>query len=146
MRATKTTMHLSLPQAARWLDRMQIPPALVVALAVLLTAAGISGVSRLAQRPQIAAAVPTPPLPIVIIATAPAAAVPTAVPQLASYQPPAASVRYVVGFDSPNGRALGAIPAPLPSAIVARFGDAWLQTTHDGAPIWVRASELGMGL
>jgi hypothetical protein len=91
-----------------------------------------------------AAAVPTPQLPIIIIATTPAIAVPTQAPQLASYQPP--PVRYVVGFDRPNGTALGAIPEPAAAAIVARFGDEWLQTSHDGAPIWVRASELGMGL
>jgi hypothetical protein len=52
--------------------------------------------------------------------------------------------RYVFGFDSPNGRALGAIPALETSAIVARYGDEWLQTTHDGAPIWIRPADVGM--
>jgi hypothetical protein len=146
MRATKTTVHLSLPRAAQWLDRWQIPPALPIAIAVLLVAAGISGVSRLRSAQLSAAAVPTPPLPIVIIATAPAAAAGPTAPAQVAYQVPAALPRYVVGFDSPNGHALGAIPAPDAGAIVARYGDAWLETTHDGAPIWVRASELGMGL
>jgi len=142
MRATKTTVHLSLPQAARWLDRMAIPPALLVALAVLIVAAALSGVSWL-RTAQHLAAVPTPSLPVIVIATARPQVAAAAVVQVVAPPP---QVRYVVGFDRPNGTALGAIVAPDASTIVARFGDAWLQTTHDGAPIWVRASELGMGL
>lgn len=136
-----TTTRLQLPSPRAWWN-LSTPVAATICCFVLLAIAGIVGQLRSAQQ---AAAVPTPALNrIIVIATA--APAPTPAPQLARYQPPAAAVPYVVGFDSPNGHALGAIPAPAAGAIVARFGDAWLETTHDGAPIWVRASELGMGL
>jgi hypothetical protein len=136
---TKTTVHLSLPRA-RWIELSPIAAA-AICVFCLLAIAGLIG--RIRSAPQVT------PEPVIIIATA-GAIVPTAAPQVQqvvyAQQPAAPAPRFVVGFDSPNGHALGAIPAPEASAIVARFGDEWLQTTHDGAPIWIRASELGMNL
>jgi len=133
----KTTTNLSLPSPRRWRD-VPTPSAVAICLFGLLAIAALFGKLHSGHQ---AAAVPTPALdPIIIIATSPAAVPPTAAPiHVAAVLP---APRYVVGFDSPNGQALGAIPAPEASAIVARFGDAWLQTTHDGAPIWIRATEL----
>jgi hypothetical protein len=118
-------------------DRMQLPPAFVVAVAVFVVAGGISAVGR--YTPAGAVAQPTPAL--IVFATAqpalpspePAALVSVAQPQ-----------RYVVAFDQPAGNPMGAIPAPAPEAITARYGDAWLMTEWNGAPAWIRAAELGM--
>jgi hypothetical protein len=66
--------------------------------------------------------------------------VPTAVPL------PTAAPRMVTAYDQPNGAALGPIPEPSARAIVARWGDAWLQTTWDNAPVWILAADLGANL
>jgi len=141
---TKTTIHLTLGRAASWLDRWQIPPALVVAVLILLIAAGISGISRLRSE-RAAAAAPTPGL-IILIATQPANVPPTAVPpiQVAAIQP--TTPRYVVAWSAPDGDVLGPIPAPAASALLGRWGDGWVATTWEGATVWIRAADLGLSL
>lgn len=62
MHTTKTTIHLSLPQAARWLDRLAIAPAFLIAILVVVVAGAISGVDHL-RGAAAATAVPTPALP-----------------------------------------------------------------------------------
>jgi hypothetical protein len=137
-----TTIHLN-PPRARLSQVLPLPVMIAVIIFFALCAAGLVG--RVQLPSSAAAAVPTPGL-IIMIATAQPQPIPTAAPAAqVAYQLPA-TPRYVVGFDSPNGRALGAILAPEASAIVGRWGDDWLQTTHDGAPIWIRASELGMNI
>jgi hypothetical protein len=83
--------------------------------------------------------VPTPALaPIILIATQAAVAVPT----------PAAVVqvalpRFVVCYDQPvNGSVLGPIPAPDASAIVARYGNAWVMAPWNGGYCWLRATDV----
>lgn len=77
---------------------------------------------------------PLPTLePIVIIAT-PQAERPMQV----------AAVRYVVAFDQPNGTALGPIPAPPISAVLARFGDAWVMVPWQAGQVWLRAADVGL--
>jgi hypothetical protein len=114
------------------LDRMPLPPALVVAVIILVAAAGMSAVNRLSA-PTIAA-VPTPAL--IIIATpvpTPAAVVQVIVP------------RFVVCYDQPvNGAVLGPIPAPDPSTIVARYGVNWVMTPWNGGYCWLRARDVGL--
>jgi hypothetical protein len=134
---TRTTMHLRLPDPRR----LVIPAPASMAICVVALAGIIAAIGRIQAQPPAVAVQPTPPLPIIVIQREIAPAAPV---QQVAVQAPA--VRYVVGFDSPNGRALGAIPAPDVSAIIARWGDEWLQTTHDGAPIWIRASELGLNI
>lgn len=138
-----TTTYLQFPTIPRSrLAGIPIQAAIGIIVFCLFMIVGLIGQLHSAAP----SATATPQLPIIIIASPLPVVPPTAVPAAqVSYQQPA-TPRYVVGFDSPNGRALGAIPAPEASAIVARFGDDWLQTTHDGAPIWIRASELGMNL
>jgi len=82
-----------------------------------------------------AAAVPTPPLPIILIATAPPRA-------LAPIQVQA--VRYVVAFDQPNGTVLGPIPQPPISAVLARYGDAWVLVPWEAGQVWLRAADVGL--
>jgi hypothetical protein len=130
-----TTTNLNKPRA-RWLD-LPVPVAIAICLFAILAIAGLLGKIHSAAS---VAAVPTPGL-VILIATPQPEPVPIVAPVQVAYQQPP---RHVVGFDSPNGNPMGAIPAPEPSAIVARFGDEWLQTTHDGAPIWIRAADVGM--
>lgn len=138
---TRTTSHLILPNPRRWYD-LSTPTCAALCILLLLLIGLIVG--RVRSGPSVAA---VPETAYVFIAT-PIPTVPTLAPlQVAAAAAAApAAARYIVGFDSPNGRALGAIPEPLLSAITGRFGDDWLETTHDGAPIWVRAGDLGARL
>ncbi len=131
-----TTTHLKFPRA-RWYD-LSTPAAASLTIFLLLLIALIVGRIRSAQQ---AVVVPTPA--IIIIATPAPRPAPTAA---AAAPMQIAAVRYVPGFDRPNGNVMGAIPEPAASAIVARWGDEWLETTHDNAPIWIRAADMGMSL
>jgi hypothetical protein len=120
-------------------DRMQLPPAFVVAVAVLVLAAGISAIGR--YTPAHVVAVPTPALPLIVFATAQ--------PPLPSPEPAAmvalALPRFVVAYDQPvNGAVLGPIPAPPASAVVARYGSGWVMVPWDGGHVWLRASDAGL--
>lgn len=131
-----TTANLKLPRAPRWLDRM--PPALLVAVLVFVVAGGIAAVGRYTTRPAIAVQ-PTPPLPIILIAT-PQLVPPTPAAVVAAVLP-----RFVVCYDQPvNGAVLGPIPAPGASGIVARYGAAWVMTPWDGGYCWLRAADVGL--
>jgi hypothetical protein len=143
MQQTKTTLHLG--RAGGWLDQIQIPPALIVVAAIFIAAAGITAIGRLRSVQQVAPA-PTPGL-IILIATAPAVAVPTAVPaQQAAYQQLPAE-RYVTAFAAPdNGIVLGPIPWDANSPILGRWGDSMIMTAWQGNNVWVRVSELGGSL
>jgi len=139
---TKTTVHLKLPDV-RSLWSLPTPAAITIVLFCLLAIAGIVGQIRSAPS---VVAVPTPGL-IILIATAPAIVPPTAIPAAVVYAqapaPEAPAVRYVVAFAAPGGDVLGPIPAPALAALIARWGDAWVATLHDGNTVWVRVSELG---
>lgn len=139
MQQTKTTVHLRLPDPRH----LSVPAPISVAICVICMAGIIASIGRI-QSTGSAAAVPTASLPaaIIIIASPVAQIPPTAVPiQVAAVVP---TVRWVTAWAAPDGVVLGPIPAPPASAIVARYGDGWYMTYHDGAPVWVRASELGM--
>jgi hypothetical protein len=78
---------------------------------------------------------PTPALAIVIATPqpTPAAVVQVIVP------------RFVVCYDQPvSGAVLGPIPAPDASAIVARYGTAWVMTPWNGGYCWLRATDVGL--
>lgn len=137
-----TTTQLIRQTRARlsWLDRLALPPAFIVAALIFIIAGGISALGQL--RSQItAAAVPTPSLPIILIATpkpAPPPTLPTV--QVAA----AAPVRYVTAWAAPDGAVLGPIPAPSLGDVLARYGEAWVMIQWQGSPVWLRASDLGL--
>jgi hypothetical protein len=129
------------PYTASWLD--QLPPALIVAVLVLIAAAGIVTISRLHLAPTMVPA-PTPGL-IILIATAPAMVVPTALPPAAQVAAvvPNALRRAVVAYDAPAGNVIGAIEQGRAYRMVARFGADWLQADVTGSGlVWLRADQV----
>jgi hypothetical protein len=97
-----TTTRLKTPRrAARWLD--QIPPVLIVPIVLFIVGGGIASVSRLRSAYEVLA-VPTPMLPIVIIASPLPLQPPTAVPavQVAAVLPNTLR-RAAVAYDAPGG-------------------------------------------
>jgi hypothetical protein len=137
MQVTKTTTHLKRARA-RWYD-LPIPVTIAICVLSLISIAALVG--KIRSVPAVAA-MPTPPLPILIIATAPAQIPPTAAP---AAQVAAALPRFVVCYDQPvNGAVLGPIPAPDASAIVARYGAAWVMTPWNGGYCWLRAADIGV--
>lgn len=147
MATSQTTTRLRLVWRHRlraWLAQRD-PLVVIAAVCLPIIALLIAGAAIRAQlsAPAVALA-PTPPLPIILIATVRAVALPTPLAQPAAYQPP--TVRYVVAFAAPNGDVLGPIVAPPLDAITGRWGDTWLSTTHDGATVWIRVADLGTNL
>jgi hypothetical protein len=131
-----TTTNLRTPTRARWYD---FSPPVAATICIFLLLAGGLIVGRIRSMPSVAA-VPTPALPIVIIATQPAI-VPTAAPVQVAAQLP----RFVVCYDQPvNGAVLGPIPAPDASAIVARYGNDWVMTPWNGGYCWLHAADVGL--
>jgi hypothetical protein len=131
-----TTTNLQLPSVRAWWN-LPTPIAATICIFALLTIAALVG--RLQQAP--AAAVPTPALdPIIIIATPQIEPIPTPAAVVAVQLP-----RFVVCYDQPvNGAVLGPIPAPDASAIVARYGNAWVMTPWNGGYCWLRAADVGL--
>jgi hypothetical protein len=129
----------NLRTARRWRD-LPTPIAATICIFALLAIAALMG--KIHNAPSVAAQ-PTPSLPIVVIATqAPAIVQPTAAPVV---QVAAALPRFVVCYDQPiNGAVLGPIPAPDTSAIVARYGVAWVMTPWNGGYCWLRAADVGL--
>jgi hypothetical protein len=86
-------------------------------------------------------AVPTPALAYVYVyPTAKPSPAPTAAAVVAVQLP-----RFVVCYDQPvNGAVLGPIPAPDASAIVARYGAAWVMTPWNGGYCWLHAADVGL--
>jgi hypothetical protein len=138
--STKTTMHLV--RTASWLDRRQIPPALIVAALVFIVGGGISTIGRI-RSDQAAAAVPTPQLPIVIIASPLPVVPPTAVPVQVAAVLPNTLRRAVVAYDAPAGNVLGAIEQGRAYRVLARFGADWLQADVTGSGVvWLRSADV----
>jgi hypothetical protein len=139
---TKTTTHLRLAprRAARWLDRQQIPRAILLPVLVFIVAGSISAINRLGSFAA-APAIPTPTLPIVLIQTAtPAPIVPTPA-AVVNVLPP---VRYVTAWAAPDGDVLGPIPAPRLADVLARYGDTWVMVPWEAGQVWVRAADVGL--
>jgi hypothetical protein len=124
-----TTTNLQPPRRA-WYD-LPVPLAIAICVFSLIAIAFLVG--KIHSAPAVAA-VPTPAL--IIIATpvpTPAAVIQVIVP------------RFVVCYDQPvNGAVLGPIPAPDASAIVARYGAAWVMTPWNGGYCWLRAADVGL--
>jgi len=139
---TKTTMHLG--RAASWLDRQQIPPALVVAALVFLVAGGISGIGRLRSNTS-AAAVPTPGL-VILIATQRAIVPPTAVPPVQVAAAPSANMTrraIVVYGDHDLATAIGAVEAGRAFTPLDRYGAEWMRVNMSGTGlVYVRTADL----
>jgi hypothetical protein len=135
-----TTIHLN-PPRARLSQVLPLPVMIAVIIFALL--AGTALISRLGS--STAAAVPTPSLPIIILATAQAQPLPTpaAVVQVIA---PAQARRWVTAFAAPGGDVLGPIPEPAASAILARYGNDWVMVAWQAGQVWIRAADLGLGL
>jgi hypothetical protein len=143
MQVSKTTVHLTLPALPRVrFTGLPLPLTVAICTFCLIAIAALAG--RIASTPAVVLQ-PTPALvqPVIVIQKEPAA-IPIAAPAQQVAQP--APVRMVVAFASPDGVALGPIPAPVLSAITGRWGDTWVSTTWQGATVWVRVSELGANL
>lgn len=136
-----TTTNLKLPSVRAWWN-LPTPTAATICIFSLLGIAALLG--RMRSVPS-AAAVPTPALDrIIVIATAQPQPRPTPAPTAAAVvavQIP----RFVVCYDQPvHGAVLGPIPAPDASAIVARYGNAWVMTPWNGGYCWLRAADVGL--
>jgi hypothetical protein len=136
-----TTIKLKLPSVRAWWN-LPTPTAATICIFSLLAIAALLG--RVRSAPSVAAE-PTPALPIIIIAS------PRMEPPRPTPAPTAAAVvavqlpRFVVCYDQPvNGAVLGPIPAPDASAIVARYGNAWVMTPWNGGYCWLRAADVGL--
>lgn len=139
---TTTRLHLRTRDRLRtWLAQRD-PIALAAMIALPLIVALALARQLLIVAPPISAT-PTPPLPIIIVATAPAQIPPTAAPIVVNYQAPP---RYVVAFASPDGAVLGPVPEPQMSAITGRYGDGWISILWQGATVWLRTADLGANL
>ena len=134
---TTTNLHKPTTLRARF-DGLPLPLAIAICVFSLIAIAFLVG--RLQQAPAIAVQ-PTPALPIIVLATpAPSAPQPTPAAVVAVQLP-----RFVVAYDQPvNGAALGAIPAPDASAVVARYGASWVMVPWDGGNVWLRAADVGL--
>lgn len=136
-----TTIHLTMPR------RLTIPTPIAAAICVIALAGIIAAVGRISTTPAAPAAMATPALPIIIIASpVPLAAAP-AVQQVVAQQPAApAVVRWVTAFAAPDGVALGPIPMPEAGALTGRYGDGWVSTAWQNGTVWLRVAELGASL
>lgn len=123
--------------ARRW-HELPVPVAITICVFCLITIAALLGKIHTSQQ---AAAVPTPALdPIIIIATPRTDPLPTPAAVVAVELP-----RFVVCYDQPlNGAVLGPIPAPDASAVVARYGVAWVMTPWNGGYCWLHAADVGL--
>jgi hypothetical protein len=144
---TKTTTHLTLARAASWLDRIQIPPALIIAVIILVVAAGISAFNRRAA--QQVAAVPTPALPAIIIIASPIAEGPRPTPQpaaqVAAVPPSNVTRRAIVVYGAADlASAIGAVEAGRSYQVLAKHGADWLQVDISGTTgvVFVRTADL----
>lgn len=143
---TTTRLHLTWRDQARaWL--IQRDPLALFALAILPIIGLLIALSawRGATAPAVAAQ-PTPPLPIIIVATALAEMPPTAVPPVAQVAalPPNALRRAVVAYGAPDAStAIGAIESGRTYAVLARYGADWLQADVAGSGVvWLKADQL----
>jgi hypothetical protein len=133
-----TTTRLNTPRA-RWLD-LPVPAAITICIFCLL---GIAALVGKIQSEHSAVVSPTAPLPIIIIATAPAVMPPTAVPIQVAAVLPNALRRAVVAYDAPAGNVLGAIEQGRSYAVLARFGSDWLQADVMGSGVvWLKADQV----
>jgi hypothetical protein len=137
MRLTTTRLTLPSPRA---LWNLPVPVATTMIIFCLMAIAGLVG--RIKETPSAAVAIPTPALPVIIIATS--APAPTAAPvqQVAAVLPNALRGA-VVAYDSPNGSVLGAIEAGRPYQLLARYGAEWLQADVAGSGVvWLKADQV----
>ena len=141
--STKTTTHLG--RAVSWLDRQQIPPALVVAALVFLIAGGISGMSRLRLSPTVVAPTASLPAPIIIIASPLPQIPPTAAPiQVAAVGIANVTRRAIVVYgDHDLATAIGAVEAGRAYQVLARWGADWLRLDVSGSGVvYARTSDV----
>lgn len=131
--------RLTVYLAAR--DPLVVIASIVLPLIALLVIG--AQLSRTILPPTVVATQPTPPLPIIIYATAPAIVVPTPAPIQVSAQLPNTFARAVVAYDAPDGAALGAIEQGRAYQVLARFGAEWLQADVVGSGVvWLRQADV----
>jgi hypothetical protein len=149
MMTTRTTFHLALSRPALALARVRswlaqrdpIAVVTVLIVAVLAVAALTTPLWRPSAPIAIAAAVPTPALSYILIATVPAQ--PTADRASAALLGGHVLARAVVAYDSPSGRVIGAIDSGHSYTVVARSGADWLQADVQGSGVvWLKTSDV----
>lgn len=144
MQTTKTTIRLTLPARPRF-DGLPLPLAIAVCIFALLGIA--AAVGRITSAPS-AAAVPTAPLPIIIVATR-GPEVPLVAPapaQQVAAAVPAGNVtrRAIVVYGSPDlSAAIGAVEPGRAFTPVAHYGSEWMQLDMQGSGlVFVRVADL----
>lgn len=143
------TTRLTTSRAASWPDHLPLPPALIVAVLVLIAAAGIAAIGRIGLYPN-STTMPTPALataaPLIIIASPLPQMPPTALPaaRVAVQRPANVTTRAIVVYGGPDmSTAIGAVEAGRPYQIVARWGIDWLKLNLSGSGlVFARTSDL----
>lgn len=142
---TTTRLQLALRDRLRAYVAQRDPLALLAVLLIVPIIGLALGTSlyRSIGAPAVAS-VPTPRLPIIIVATAPAVVPPTPVAaQLVKAQLPGGLARAVVAYDAPNGNVIGAIEAGRAYQVLARYGVDWLQADVTGSGVvWLKADQV----
>jgi len=141
---TQTTNHLRLTvldHARAWLaQRDPIMLGSVLVIALLIAGSLLRGIPSGAAP---IAAVPTPALPIFIVATAQPIPTPTIETQTIAAVLPGTLARAVVAYDAPEGRVIGAIDRGHAYRVVARYGADWLHADVTGSGrVWLRATDV----
>jgi hypothetical protein len=133
-----TTTNLRQP-ARRWFD-LPVPAAAGIIIFAIYLIVGL--VWQLRSAPS-AAVVPTPGL-IILIATQPAAIVPTAAAVVAAVVPENVTQRAIGVFGAPDTASyIGSVEAGRVFSPVARYGVEWTQVDMDGSGrVFVRTSDL----
>jgi hypothetical protein len=140
---TTTALRLAWRDRARtWLA--QRDPFGIIALVLIAPIVGMLIAAALVRLPP-SPAVRTPD-PILIIATARAAPLPTA--NIAKAMPvPTAPPRLVTAYDQPEGSAFpDPIAQPDPATWIGRWGDGWIEVAWQPNPVWIRAEDIGAEL
>jgi len=148
---TRTTLRLSISRGSlalahvrAWLHQRD-PLALVATFTLCLIIVASIARRLVLASPSPIAAQPTPPLPIIMIATARAEMPPrpTADVAKAAAVAPNTLGRAAVAYDSPNGSVIGAIEQGRAYTVLARYGADWLQLNVSGSGVvWLRSVDV----
>lgn len=143
---TTTILVRRIRARASWIDQNVLPLPAAIAAGVFLMFALVGALGRISSHQAPARAIPTPALPIIMIATAQPAPAPI-VPS------PAAVVNVVTGPTLPRaviawsapegGEPIGALDAGRPYQVLARWGSEWIQADVAGSgAVWIKTNEL----
>jgi hypothetical protein len=140
MQQSRTTIHLKLPDPRQLL----IPAPVSLAICVVALGGILAAIGRIQSAPAIA--VPTPGLPIIIIATAQPVAVPLVEPVQQIAQAPVGNVtrRAIVVYGAADlATAIGAVEPGRAFTPVAHYGADWMIVDMDGSGrVYVQVSDV----